>query len=131
MVGCKVCNFDLYRPVRAVHTGPPGYRYADRLRSISAVGGRSKKKSIVDDRSKKKSIVGSRLREKLTVGSRLRKKKGRRRGKEKKRRGEERIPRSHAVLACPPSLPAGRPQPLFLPREETECLPAQGERSRR
>ncbi|RZR95513.1 hypothetical protein BHM03_00024364 [Ensete ventricosum] len=25
-----VYNFDLYRPVRAVHTGPPGYRYADR-----------------------------------------------------------------------------------------------------
>ncbi|RWV91520.1 hypothetical protein GW17_00046190 [Ensete ventricosum] len=26
----KVCNFDLYCPVRAVHTGPPDYRYADR-----------------------------------------------------------------------------------------------------
>ncbi|RWW82304.1 hypothetical protein BHE74_00009241 [Ensete ventricosum] len=26
----KVCNFILYRPVRAVHTGPPGYRYTDR-----------------------------------------------------------------------------------------------------
>ncbi|RWW42985.1 hypothetical protein BHE74_00051411, partial [Ensete ventricosum] len=25
----EVCNFDLYRPVRVVHTGPPGYRYAD------------------------------------------------------------------------------------------------------
>ncbi|RWV98182.1 hypothetical protein GW17_00038990 [Ensete ventricosum] len=31
------------------------------------------------------------------------------------------------------SSPAGRllPRPLFLPREETECLPARGERSRR
>ncbi|RZS17652.1 hypothetical protein BHM03_00049818, partial [Ensete ventricosum] len=26
----KVCNFDVYRPVRAVHTGPPGCRYANR-----------------------------------------------------------------------------------------------------
>ncbi|RWW90221.1 hypothetical protein BHE74_00000621 [Ensete ventricosum] len=26
----KECNFDLYCPVRALHTGPPGYRYADR-----------------------------------------------------------------------------------------------------
>ncbi|RWW57107.1 hypothetical protein BHE74_00036128 [Ensete ventricosum] len=26
----KVCNFDLYRPVWVVHTGPSGYRYADR-----------------------------------------------------------------------------------------------------
>ncbi|RZS21561.1 hypothetical protein BHM03_00054215, partial [Ensete ventricosum] len=26
----KVCNFDLYRPVRAVHTAPSGCRYADR-----------------------------------------------------------------------------------------------------
>ncbi|RZR80786.1 hypothetical protein BHM03_00006874 [Ensete ventricosum] len=26
----KVCNFDLYRPVWAIHTGPPGYRYVDR-----------------------------------------------------------------------------------------------------
>ncbi|RWW61967.1 hypothetical protein BHE74_00030931 [Ensete ventricosum] len=25
----KVCNFDLYRPVRAVHIGPLGYWYAD------------------------------------------------------------------------------------------------------
>ncbi|RWW32501.1 hypothetical protein GW17_00002802 [Ensete ventricosum] len=25
-----VCNFDLYRLVRVVHTGPSSYRYADR-----------------------------------------------------------------------------------------------------
>ncbi|CAL9097951.1 unnamed protein product, partial [Musa textilis] len=25
-----VCSFELYRPVRAVRTGPTGYRYADR-----------------------------------------------------------------------------------------------------
>ncbi|RWV99031.1 hypothetical protein GW17_00038095 [Ensete ventricosum] len=26
----KVCNFDIYRPVRAVHTDPPGCRYMNR-----------------------------------------------------------------------------------------------------
>ncbi|RZS28790.1 hypothetical protein BHM03_00062435, partial [Ensete ventricosum] len=30
MIKIKVCNFGLYRPIRAVHIGPPGYRYADR-----------------------------------------------------------------------------------------------------
>ncbi|RWW21069.1 hypothetical protein GW17_00014786 [Ensete ventricosum] len=123
----KVCNFDLYRPIRAVHTGPPGYRYVDR----PLPGG-----------SVKKSTVGGRLREKLTIGGRLRKKKGRRRGKEKKKRGEERIPACapsfpaccrRSLVACAPSPPAGRPRPrpLFLPREETERLPARGDRSRR
>ncbi|RWW65884.1 hypothetical protein BHE74_00026782, partial [Ensete ventricosum] len=84
----KVCNFDLYRPVRTVHTGLPDYR---------------------SRRFRQKSTVGGRLREKSTIGDQLRKKKGRRRGKEKKqRRGEERIPRLRAVLARLPSPPAGR-----------------------
>ncbi|RWW33556.1 hypothetical protein GW17_00001717 [Ensete ventricosum] len=34
-------------------------------------------------------------------------------------------------IAYTRSPPAGRPWPLFLPREETECLPARGDRSRR
>ncbi|RWW18927.1 hypothetical protein GW17_00017061 [Ensete ventricosum] len=88
--------------------------------SISAVGGRLKKKSI----------VGGRLREKSTVGGRLRKKKGRRRGKEKKKEEGKKEYLAHA-----PSSPAcrrrPRPWPLFLPREATERLPARGERSRR
>ncbi|RWW00191.1 hypothetical protein GW17_00036861 [Ensete ventricosum] len=29
LIALKVCNFDLYRPIWAVHTGPPGYQYAD------------------------------------------------------------------------------------------------------
>ncbi|RZS28660.1 hypothetical protein BHM03_00062287, partial [Ensete ventricosum] len=30
VAGILVCNFDLYRLVRVVHTGPSSYRYADR-----------------------------------------------------------------------------------------------------
>ncbi|RWW03035.1 hypothetical protein GW17_00033851, partial [Ensete ventricosum] len=78
------------------------------------------------------SAVGGRLKKKSTVGGRLRKKKGRRRGKEKKkRRGEERIPRPPAVAARGSPVRHRRPRPLFLPREETERLPTRGERSRR
>ncbi|RWV98716.1 hypothetical protein GW17_00038418 [Ensete ventricosum] len=93
-------QFDLYRPYRAVRTGPPGYQYIDRplpggtakidhRQSISAVGGQLREKSIVDDR--------------------LREKKGRRRrrtgNEERRRRGEEERstshrPRPHAVAAC-------------------------------
>ncbi|RZS16894.1 hypothetical protein BHM03_00048961 [Ensete ventricosum] len=105
----KVCNFDLYRPVLAVHTGLPGYRYVDRplpvtwrLRSISAVGGGLKKKSTVDGRLREKSIVDGRLREKSIVGSRLRKKKGRRRGKGKKKKEgkKEYLARASSSPAC-------------------------------
>ncbi|RWW22082.1 hypothetical protein GW17_00013741 [Ensete ventricosum] len=66
-----------------------------------------------------------------------RKKKGRRRGKEekKKRRRKNTSParRRRPQVAHAPSSPAGHPlpRPLFLPREETEHLPARGERSRR
>ncbi|RZS27702.1 hypothetical protein BHM03_00061224, partial [Ensete ventricosum] len=83
------------------------------------------------DRRQSILAVGSRLKKKLTVGGQLRKKKGRRRGKEEKKK--RRIPRPRAVLAHVSSPPAGRPrsQPLFLPCEETEHLPARGERSRR
>ncbi|RRT45256.1 hypothetical protein B296_00038159 [Ensete ventricosum] len=110
--------------------------------SISTVGSRSKKKLTVDDQ----------LREKSTVDDRLRKKKGRRRGKEEKKI-KERIPRPRAVatrglLATAFSLARGdgaspcarrkievtlsslRLRPFFQPREETERLPAWGERSR-
>ncbi|RWW00037.1 hypothetical protein GW17_00037027 [Ensete ventricosum] len=97
----KVCNFDLYRPVLAVHTGPPGYRCADRPLPRGSV---------------------NRLKKKSTVGGRLRKKREEEEEKKKKIRGEERIPRPRAVLARLPSPPAGRPlpRPLFLPREETD-----------
>ncbi|RWW08523.1 hypothetical protein GW17_00028025 [Ensete ventricosum] len=60
----------------------------DRRRSISAVGGRLKKKSTVDGR----------LREKSTVGGRLRRKREEEEEK-KKKRGEERIPRPPAIAA--------------------------------
>ncbi|RWV98415.1 hypothetical protein GW17_00038742, partial [Ensete ventricosum] len=73
-------------------------------------------------------------------------------GKKKRRRRKKTFPR--AVLARAPSLPAGRPRAvlacggffscapvgdssparlrvILLPCEETECLPARGERSRR
>ncbi|RWV90490.1 hypothetical protein GW17_00047301 [Ensete ventricosum] len=104
----------------ALVTGSQTARYRvvppkiDRRRLISTVG----------SRLKKKSTVRCRLREKSPVGDRLRKKKGRRRGKEEKK--EEEKKEYSPVRRRSPC-----PQWLFLPREETERLPARGERSRR
>ncbi|RWW41273.1 hypothetical protein BHE74_00053266 [Ensete ventricosum] len=104
----------------------------DRQRSISTVDSRLKKKSTVSSRLREKSTVDDRLREKSTIDDRLRKKKGRRRGKRKEKK--EYLARAPSLptcrrsqwVACVPSPPAGRPRPrpLFLPREETERLPA-------
>ncbi|RRT66338.1 hypothetical protein B296_00008805 [Ensete ventricosum] len=68
----KVLRFDLYRPIRAVHTGPTGHRYADhplsgdtieisRRRSFSTVGYRFR--SSVVDFNPRWSIKGERRRE--------------------------------------------------------------------
>ncbi|RWW20262.1 hypothetical protein GW17_00015638 [Ensete ventricosum] len=93
----------LYRPVR---TGPAADWYADR----SLPGGTAK-----IGRWRSILAVGGRLREKSIVGSRLRKKKGReRRGKEERRRRGEEVPRPRTLAA------RGR---LFSLREETEHLP--------
>ncbi|RZS00856.1 hypothetical protein BHM03_00030642, partial [Ensete ventricosum] len=74
----KECNFDLYRSVWAVRTGPPGYRYADQLlpggttkidrwrliegeidcrRSIEGEKGKKKKKKRKKRKKKKKREV--------------------------------------------------------------------------
>ncbi|RWW03285.1 hypothetical protein GW17_00033568 [Ensete ventricosum] len=117
---------------RAVHIGPSGCRYANRL----LPGGTAKNRPLTVDFGRRWSIstVSGRLREKSTIGSRLREKKGRRRrGKEEKRREEENLapsspahrrrPRPRIVAARMPSQ-GERPRLLFLPHEETECLPA-------
>ncbi|RWW30098.1 hypothetical protein GW17_00005349 [Ensete ventricosum] len=115
----KVCNFDLYRPIRAVHTGPPGYRYADHPVPLKI------------DRRQSISIVGDRLKKKLTVSGRLRKKKGRRRGKEKKKK-RRRKNTSPSRRPCPPAVVArGSPAAVFSFARETERLPMRGERLRR
>ncbi|RWW30916.1 hypothetical protein GW17_00004491, partial [Ensete ventricosum] len=104
----KVCNFDLYCPVRTIRTSPLGYRYTDR----PLPGGTAK----IDRRG--------RLREKLTINGRLREQKERRRVKEdRRRRGEEERSTSFpsAVLAYAPSLSSRRA--IFLPCEETERIP--------
>ncbi|RZS20452.1 hypothetical protein BHM03_00052985 [Ensete ventricosum] len=58
IVHSKVCNFDIYRPVWAVHIGPLGCRYADRKidhrRLISAVAGRLREKKGRRRRGKEK-----------------------------------------------------------------------------
>ncbi|RRT54393.1 hypothetical protein B296_00018810, partial [Ensete ventricosum] len=137
----KVCNFDLYRPVRAVHIGPPGYRYTNHPLS----GGTIKNRPAVDfghrwsiegeiDRRQSISTVGNRLREKLTVGDRLREKKGRRGRRRRGKEEEEKKSYPHAVLATrrsPARCRRPRPRAFFLPRKEMERLPARGERSRR
>ncbi|RWV99824.1 hypothetical protein GW17_00037248 [Ensete ventricosum] len=133
----KVCNFDLYRPVRAVHIGPPGYRYTNHPLSGDTIKNRplavdfSHRWSIEGEIDRRQSIstVGSRLREKLTVGDRLREKKGRRGRRRRGKEEEEKKSYPHAVLATRGS-PA-RPRAFFLPRKEMERLPARGERSRR
>ncbi|RZS00828.1 hypothetical protein BHM03_00030602, partial [Ensete ventricosum] len=115
--------YGLYIPVRQVaSTRTARYRpippKIDSRRSISAVDGRLREKS-----------------------GRLREKKGRRRrGKEKKnkrRRKPSACPRPHTVVALARGSPARRHPRIARarrrphPREETERLPAQGERSQR
>ncbi|RZS02739.1 hypothetical protein BHM03_00032853 [Ensete ventricosum] len=91
-------------------------RYADRPLS----GGTTK----IDHRTYRQSIATRIARyravsPKSTVGGRLREKKGRRR-----RRGED-----DDIYLLSSHRP--RPRAILLPREETERLPAWGERSRR
>ncbi|RWW40508.1 hypothetical protein BHE74_00054078, partial [Ensete ventricosum] len=111
----KVCNFDLYRPVLAVHTGPPCCWYADR----PLLGGTANNRPSAVDFDCQQSIEGEIDRWRLISII-----DGRRRGKKRRKR------KPSAVLARAP-LPGEHPRPLFLPREETERLPAWGERSRR
>ncbi|RWV89361.1 hypothetical protein GW17_00048491 [Ensete ventricosum] len=101
--------------------------------------------STVDDRLKKKSTVGGRLRE-IDHRRSIEEEKGKKRKREKKKkRGRKNTSPAHRPR--PPTVTARgclhavagrgspardhRPQPLFLPREETERLPARGDRSRR
>ncbi|RWW37628.1 hypothetical protein BHE74_00057231 [Ensete ventricosum] len=94
MLLSKDCNFDLYRPVGAVCTGPPGYQYTDR----PLPGGTAKidrRRSIEGEKGKKK------------------KKRKRRKKKKKRRRKKYLVPPSPArhrrpwVTACAPSPPVG------------------------
>ncbi|RZR94754.1 hypothetical protein BHM03_00023532 [Ensete ventricosum] len=100
----KVFHTDLYHPVRAVCTGPPGYLYADRL----LPGGTAKNRSSTVDFNRRQSIEGEIDRRRSIEGEKGKKKKKKKRKRRKKRRRgeEERIPR--AVLARLPSPPVGR-----------------------
>ncbi|RWV78544.1 hypothetical protein GW17_00060466 [Ensete ventricosum] len=69
-----------------------------------------------------KLTVGGQLREKSTVGGRLR---------EKKKEEEKKEVPPFPVLSSPSRHRRPRLWAIFLPREETEHLPVQGERLRR
>ncbi|RWW14645.1 hypothetical protein GW17_00021563 [Ensete ventricosum] len=129
LVAIKVFHTDLYRPYRAVHTGPPGYQYADRSllggtakidcrRSIEGEKGKKKKKRKRRKKKKKRRrriprVVLARVPSPPTgdfspaQGERSRR---RRRGKKKKKKRRRRIP--HVVLARAPSPPASRPRTI-------------------
>ncbi|RZS17883.1 hypothetical protein BHM03_00050088 [Ensete ventricosum] len=138
----KVCNLDLYRPVRAVHIGPPRYRYADR----PLPGGSVKNRPSTVDFGRRWPILKEIDRRRSIEEEKGKKKRKR---KKKKKRGRKNTSLAF-VLARLPSRPAGRlravvarwtpaaafspargdatrgrrPWSLFLPREETERLPA-------
>ncbi|RWV94487.1 hypothetical protein GW17_00042970 [Ensete ventricosum] len=118
-------RYERYIPVRQVAGTRTAHYQAvppkiDRRQSISAVSGRLREKST----------MGGRLREKSTVDGRLREK----RRKKEKRSTYFLEPSSSACCRCASSLPVGRQclravaalesRALFLPREETERLPA-------
>ncbi|RWW13132.1 hypothetical protein GW17_00023171 [Ensete ventricosum] len=151
---CLVDFLSLYGMVRLYHTIPNFARYAGVVLEIWATIVVFTTTMLISKTARYRAVppkidcwwsistVYGRLREKSTVGGRLRKKKGRRRGKEekKKRRRKNtspaRHPRPRAVLAR--GSPARRRRPRvarahsrFFSREETKCLPTQGERSRR
>ncbi|RWW88437.1 hypothetical protein BHE74_00002680 [Ensete ventricosum] len=94
---------------RLVCTDPIADRYADRPLPGSTTK-MDRWQSIEGEKEKKK------------------KKKKKRRRRKKKKRIHTFFP--GIVLAHAPSSSAGRPRAILLPREETERLPAQGERSR-
>ncbi|RZS13755.1 hypothetical protein BHM03_00045389 [Ensete ventricosum] len=88
----KVFHTDLYRPIRAVHTSPSGYQYADR----SLPGGTAK-----IDRRRSISTVGDRLEEidrwRSIEGEKGKKKKKRKRRKKK----EEEKKKEYLALFLP------------------------------
>ncbi|RZS25968.1 hypothetical protein BHM03_00059250, partial [Ensete ventricosum] len=104
VVCIKVCNFDLYRPVWVVHTGPPGYWYADRLLPCGSVKNRP---SAVD--FGRQWPIEEEIDRRWSIEEENGKKK---RKRKKKKRGRKN------------TLPACRRRPrsrlLFLPREEID-----------
>ncbi|RWW44170.1 hypothetical protein BHE74_00050091, partial [Ensete ventricosum] len=103
----KVCNFDLYRPIRVVHTGPSVYRYADR----PLPGGSTKNRPSVVDLGRRRPIEEEIDHQQLIereidrwrlIEEEKWKKKRKRRKKKKRRRKNTlpaRRPRSRAVAA--------------------------------
>ncbi|RZR99163.1 hypothetical protein BHM03_00028663 [Ensete ventricosum] len=92
-VETKVCNFDLYRPVWAVHTGPPGYRYADR----PLPGGSVKNRPSAVDFGRRRPIE-----EEIDRRRSIEEEKG----KKKRKRKKEKEEGKKEYLARAPSLPA-------------------------
>ncbi|RZS22587.1 hypothetical protein BHM03_00055386, partial [Ensete ventricosum] len=90
-----VCNFDLYRPVQAVHTGPLGYRYIDR----PLPGGSVKNRLSTVNFGRQRPIE-----EEIDRRWSIEEEKGKKKRKRKKKRGRKntspaRRPRSPAVTA--------------------------------
>ncbi|RZS14848.1 hypothetical protein BHM03_00046597 [Ensete ventricosum] len=78
----NVCNFDLYRPVWAVHTGPSSCRYVDRPLS----GSSAKNRPSAVDFGRRRSIEGEFNRRCSIEQEKGKKKKRKRRKKEKRRK---------------------------------------------
>ncbi|RWW18111.1 hypothetical protein GW17_00017918 [Ensete ventricosum] len=115
------------RQVRAVHTGRPGYRYADR----PLPGGSAKNRLSAIDFGCRRPIE-----EEIDCQRSIEREIDRRRSIEeekgkKKRKRRKKEEEKKEYLARAPSPPAGCLRLLFLLREETERLQAQGERSMR
>ncbi|RWW30044.1 hypothetical protein GW17_00005392, partial [Ensete ventricosum] len=117
---CKVCNFDLYRPVRAVHTGPPGYRYADRSLPDGFVKNRpstvdfGRRRPIKEEIDHRQSIEEEK-------GKKKRKRKKKKEGKKEylARLSSPPASRLRAVVACSRSFSRARRRSVS-PRGETD-----------
>ncbi|RWV97040.1 hypothetical protein GW17_00040203 [Ensete ventricosum] len=119
LVLIEVCNFDLYCPVRVVHTRPSGCRYTDH----PLPGGSAKNRSSAVDFGHRRSIEGEIDRQQSIEGEKGKKKKRKRRKKKK----TPRHPRRCAVVARGLPTPARRCRPWVV----GDFSPARGERSRR
>ncbi|RWW05402.1 hypothetical protein GW17_00031324 [Ensete ventricosum] len=123
MVLTKICNFD-----RAVHTGPLGCRYVDRL----LPGGSAKNRPSTVDFGRRGSIEGEIDRGRSIEREKGKKKKKRKRRKKEKRRKKNLAP-THGPCSCivaarwPPA-PARRrcPRALFLLCGEKDRSDKQG-----
>ncbi|RWW40354.1 hypothetical protein BHE74_00054236, partial [Ensete ventricosum] len=119
----KVCNFVLYRPIRAVHTGLPSYRYAYR----PLPGGSVKNLPLTVDFGRRRPIE-----EEIDRRRSIEEEKGKKKRKRiKKEEGKkEYLARAPSTLACRCRPRFARGRGHFFSRARRRSVSPRGEKDR-